>query len=177
MRIIRKRSVGLTPESNTCLAPARIPRRLSERHNLGEQQTNQADNDPGWSSRLLRLTRSLGVVLVFAALTASAQGQTSVTLAWNRSAGTNIAGYKIYYGMASRTYTNANNIGNATNATISSLIGGKVYYFAATAVSSSGLESDYSNEVVYTNPVATAPTIVLSSPVSGASYTAPATID
>ena len=122
------------------------------------------------------LTRFLGVVLVLAALAASAQGQNSVTLAWNPDAGTDIAGYKIYYGVASRTYTNTNNVGNVTNATISSLISGTIYYFAATAVDTSGLESDYSTEVVYTNPVATAPTIVLSSPVSGASYTAPATI-
>jgi sulfur relay (sulfurtransferase) complex TusBCD TusD component (DsrE family) len=123
------------------------------------------------------LTRFLGVVLVLAALTASAQGQTSVTLAWNRSAGTNIAGYKLYYGVASRTYTNANNVGNATNATISSLVSGKTYYFAATAYDASGSESDYSTEVVYTNQVAALPTIVLSSPVSGASYTAPAAIN
>ena len=122
------------------------------------------------------LTRFLGVVLVLAALTPSAQAQSSVTLAWNPDAGTNIAGYKMYYGVASRTYTNANNVGNVTNATISSLIGGTIYYFAATAVDTSGLESDYSTEVVYTNPVATAPTIVLSSPVNGANYTAPATI-
>ena len=68
------------------------------------------------------LTRFLGVVLVLAALTASGQAQSSVTLAWNPDAGTNIAGYKMYYGVASRTYTNTNNVGNVTNATISSLI-------------------------------------------------------
>jgi sulfur relay (sulfurtransferase) complex TusBCD TusD component (DsrE family) len=124
----------------------------------------------------MRLARFLGVVLVLAALTASAQGQTSVTLAWDRSAGTNIAGYKIYYGVASRTYSNTNNVSNVTNATISSLASGTIYYFAATAINTSGSESGYSTEVVYTNPVAIAPTIVLSSPVNGASYTAPATI-
>ena len=124
----------------------------------------------------MRLTRFLGVVLVLAALTASAQGQTSVTLAWDRCAGTNIEGYKIYYGVASRTYTNASNVGNVTNATISSLISGKIYYFAATAYNTSGLESDYSTEIVYTNQAATPPTIVLSSPVNGASYVVPATI-
>ena len=170
MRILSKRGAGRTPESNTCFAPARIHRRLCERHDLGERQPHRADIVPGWSSRFL------GVVLVLAALTASAQGQTSVTLAWDRSAGTNIAGYKLYYGGASRTYTNANNLGNATNATISSLISGKTYYFAATAYDASGAESDYSTEVVYTNQAATLPTIVLNSPVSGASYTAPATI-
>ena len=176
MRILHKRRMGRTPESNTYFTPARIRRPLCERHYLGEHQPHRADNVPGWSSRLVRLTRSLGVVLVLAALTVCAQGQTSVTLAWNPAAGTNIAGYKLYYGLASRTYTNANNVGNATNATISSLINGTIYYFAATAYDTSGSESDYSTEVVYTNQAATLPTIVLSSPVSGASYTAPASI-
>ena len=122
------------------------------------------------------LARFLGMVLVLAALTVAAQGQSSVTLAWNPAAGTNIAGYKLYCGVASRTYTTTNNVGNVTNATVSSLTSGTIYYFAATAVDTSGSESGYSTEVVYTIPVATAPTIVLSSPVSGASYTAPATI-
>ena len=121
------------------------------------------------------LARFLGMVLVLAALTVAAQGQSSVTLAWNPAAGTNIAGYKLYCGVASRTYTTTNNVGNVTNATVSSLTSGTIYYFAATAVDTSGSESGYSTEVVYTIPVATAPTIVLSSPVSGASYTAPAT--
>jgi hypothetical protein len=35
-------------------------------------------------------TRFLGMVLVLAALTASAQAQSSVTLAWNPDAGTNM---------------------------------------------------------------------------------------
>ena len=115
------------------------------------------------------------MVLVLAALTPSAQAQSSVTLAWNPDAGTNIAGYKIYYGVASRTYTNTNNVGNVTNATISSLVSGTIYYFAATAYDTSGSESDYSTEVV-TRTGGHGPTIVLSSPANGASYTAPATI-
>jgi hypothetical protein len=133
---------------------------------------NRYSGRPSWPLGLAHLLATL----IVAALTASAQAQSSVTLAWNPDAGTNIAAYKIYYGVASRTYTNTNNVGNVTNATISSLIGGTVYYFAATAVDTLGLESDYSAEVVYTNPVAAAPTVVLSLPVNGASYIAPATI-
>ena len=122
----------------------------------------------GGVSWLCRLTRVMVAALTVAALTVSARGQSSVTLAWNPDAGTNIAGYKIYYGVASRTYTNTNNVGNVTNATITSLIGGTIYYFAATAVDTSGLESDYSTEVVYTNPPATAPTLMISRGSGGA---------
>jgi hypothetical protein len=76
----------------------------------------------------------------------SALALSSVNLAWTPSTGTNIAGYHVYYGAASRTYTNMVFIGNATNTTISGLMDGVTYYFAATAADTSGLESDYSNE-------------------------------
>ena len=94
---------------------------------------------------------------------------TSVTLAWNPSAGANIAGYKIYYGAASLTYTNTTDVGNLTNATVGNLISGATYFFAATAYDASGLESDYSTEVAYTNLAVVPPTIVLSSPASSLS--------
>ena len=76
---------------------------------------------------------------------------TSVTLVWNPSAGANIASYKIYYGAASLTYTNTTDVGTSTNATVGNLVGGATYFFAATAYDASGLESDYSTEVAYTN--------------------------
>ena len=59
--------------------------------------------------------------------------------------------------------------------TISNLIVGATYYFAATAYDSANLESDYSNEAIYTNVVLAPPTIVLSLPANGATFTAPAT--
>lgn len=91
------------------------------------------------------------------ALCFSATGQTylgpsnpppSVTLAWDASAGTNeIAGYNIYYGTASRAYTVEISAGTALTCTISNLVRGSTYFFAATAVDAFGLESDYSDEV------------------------------
>lgn len=78
----------------------------------------------------------------------------TVTLAWDPSSGTNIiARYSIYFGAASRTYTNTTAAGTATTLTISNLVGGRTYYFAATAVDTSGLESDYSAEVSTLIPV------------------------
>lgn len=75
-----------------------------------------------------------------------------VTLGWNRSVGTNIAGYNIYYGVASGTYTNVTPVGNVTNATITLPARGVTYYFAATAVNTLNLESVYSNEINWTAP-------------------------
>ena len=44
--------------------------------------------------------------------------RTAVALAWDASAGTNIAGYAVYRGRASSNYTNVTQVGNFTNATI-----------------------------------------------------------
>ena len=50
-------------------------------------------------ARVMILSSGLAALVPFPAIAAS-----SVTLAWNSSTGTNIAGYKIYYGAASGTY-------------------------------------------------------------------------
>jgi subtilisin-like proprotein convertase family protein len=127
-------------------------------------------------SSFLGLTALLGAILGFGALTGSAQS--SVTLAWDSSSGGAVAGYHLYQGGASGTYTKVIPAGNATNATASGLTSSRTYFFAVTAYDSTGLESDFSNEVSYTVPIATnnPPGIALTSPASGASYTAPATI-
>ncbi|MBI3853350.1 MAG: tandem-95 repeat protein [Verrucomicrobia bacterium] len=75
-----------------------------------------------------------------------------MTLAWDPSTDPDVAGYKIYYGVVSRTYTNMVDVGNATNVTISGLIEGTTYYFAATAYNALGMESDFSNETSYSVP-------------------------
>lgn len=98
--------------------------------------------------RLTILTACLWVLL----MTPMAYGVQSVTLALVNPTNADLAGDKIYQGPASHTYTNIINIGKATNATVTGLLEGSDNYFAATAVSSNGLESDFSNEVKYTVP-------------------------
>ena len=74
----------------------------------------------------------------------------SVTLAWNPSVpSTGVAGYSIYYGVRSGNYTNLVDAGLATNGVVSNLVVGTTYYFATTAHTSTGLESDFSNEAVW----------------------------
>ena len=105
-----------------------------------------ATPDRGRNAALVTLlSTSLLVLAPFSGLASN-----SVSLAWNPSTGTNIAGYHIYYGGASGAYTNIVNAGNTTNATISNLTEGNTYFFAATAYDSSGLESAFSNEISYT---------------------------
>jgi hypothetical protein len=70
----------------------------------------------------------------------------SVPLAWDASTSENIAGYKVYVGTASRSYSPPITIGNVTAYTVTGL-GTGTHYFAVTAFDASGNESDYSNEV------------------------------
>ena len=75
-----------------------------------------------------------------------------VTLAWDRSPDASVVGYRLYYGIGSRSYTNSVQVGNVTNAMVTNLVASTTYYFGATAFDSSGLESDFSNEAMYTVP-------------------------
>ena len=93
--------------------------------------------------------------MLFALLHNPLQASRSVTFAWNRNAETNVANYRIYYGGASRAYTNTVNSGNATSVTIGNLSEGVTYYFAATAIDTVGRESDFSGEISYLVPMAT----------------------
>jgi hypothetical protein len=118
-----------------------------------ERRAQRANDVLRWPFKITGLTKFLGGLLILTALITSVQAAGSVTLAWNRSSDTNVAGYNIYYGGASGAYTNEISVGNATNATISGLVQGTVYYFAATTYAASGMESPFSSEVSYTVPI------------------------
>jgi len=70
-----------------------------------------------------------------------------ITLAWDRNSEPDIAGYRVYYGRESRSYTNVVDVGNYTSCVIADLEDGVTYYFVATAYNTSGYESGYSNEI------------------------------
>jgi hypothetical protein len=82
-------------------------------------------------------------------------GEKSVTLNWSPPASntdgsplTDLSGYKVFYGTASRQYFNALSVPDAHVA--SAVIGGLApghWYFSVKSVSASGVESDYSGEV------------------------------
>ena len=140
-----------------------------------EFQLHRASDTFGRLCKLLGLARCLGATFLVAALTLSARGQSSVTFAWDAETGGAVAGYRLYDGVASRTYTNVIAVGTATTITVAGLTAGKTYYFAVTAVGTNGLESDYSTEMSYPVPLPTnnPPTIALTFAADSGTFTAP----
>ena len=98
-----------------------------------------------------------------------------VTLAWDPNPpGDQVSYYRVHYGTSSLGYTTSISVGIATTYLVRNLSSQAVYYFAVTAVNSSGIESGYSNEVRYPQAPAdsTPPTITAVSHTAVTSSTA-----
>jgi fibronectin type III domain protein len=95
-------------------------------------------------------------------ITPAARSQ-DLTLAWDPSLG-NIAGYFLYWGTVTESYSQKISVGNTTMAIVSNLSTGQTYFFAVTAYNSDGLESGYSNQVRYTVPAVTSPKLTAPAP-------------
>ena len=81
---------------------------------------------------------------------------------------TDLAGYKLHIGNASRSYQQKIDVGKLTNYSVANLTDGSTYYFALTAYNSAGQESAYSTEASKTFPaLATTHTITASSGSGG----------
>ena len=89
------------------------------------------------------LTALLIIPLSFPKIIHAAQ----VTLEWDAVIHPLLEGYVVYYGTYSGDYDVSLDVGNYTSCTISDLDENEIYYFAVTAYSTEGEESDYSNEV------------------------------
>src|SRR4030043_821228 len=70
-----------------------------------------------------------------------------IKLAWDANTESNLAGYKVYYGTSSKSYTGSVDVGNTTAYDLTGLTEGKTYYIAVTAYNTSSTESVYSTEV------------------------------
>src|SRR2546425_1408544 len=115
--------------------------------------------------RALFVTCALTALCFLApALSSAAQ----VTLAWDPNTETDLAGYKLYYGLSSGSYPSSVDVGNLTSYTLSGLLEGRIYYFAVTAYNLSLGESGFSNEVSKALADVTPPTVSLTAPAAGA---------
>jgi hypothetical protein len=73
----------------------------------------------------------------------------AVNLAWDAAPDPSVVGYRVYYGGASGVYSNAVAVGMTTTVTLSNLVAGQTYYFAAVAYDADNVESLFSNEISY----------------------------
>jgi hypothetical protein len=109
------------------------------------QTTLTLGNTPGPVT--ITATTASGVTTTFGA-TALAVGVHYVTLDWTASVSSNVAGYDIYRGTSSGgPYQKINGtpvVG--TNYCDAAVLGGSTYYYVATALSTAGAESSYSNQ-------------------------------
>lgn len=94
-------------------------------------------------------------LLALCAMPSPAAHATQLTLGWDPPAGS-VAGYKIHYGTTSGNYEYSVDVGNYDSCTISGLLEGQTYYFAATSYNVDGIDSDFSEELVSTIPAAEA---------------------
>ncbi len=101
----------------------------------------------------------------------AAAGTQRLTLAWDASP-SSVAGYRLYYGTNTRSYQLVTNTGLALTQSVTLPHGGR-WFFAARAVGTNGLESDFSNEVSWESkpaaPVMTGRPWVRLAPVFGRS--------
>jgi PKD repeat protein len=134
------------------------------------------------STRRIRLdlTRSLASLVMLANLfffCSSCAQAGQVTLAWDASSSSGVAGYEVNYGTTNGSYASQIDVGNQTSYTLTGLNAGATYYFAAKAYNGGKTTwSGFSNQVSKTISSITAPAASFSTSPNPPSGTAPLTM-
>ena len=118
------------------------------------------------------LSASAAAICSSAALMCSDGQAAAITLTWDNGV-TGTAGYMVYCGEATRSYSSSTDVGSVTTIKVDGLLEGVTYFCAVTAYDASKLQSSYSNEVTAAIPYA-APAVAFSA--SPTSATAPASV-
>lgn len=93
----------------------------------------------------------VGGFLLLATVLSRADG--SLVLAWDYEGEDDVAGFRLYWGFTSGFYALTNEVGLATEASVSNLLAGETYHFAVSSFDVLGRESDLSSEITYAVPV------------------------
>ena len=151
---------------------------------------------PGSLLRQLKSVVLVSSALLILLLSPLISLSAEVKLAWDPDPAIGLAGYKVYYGVSSRTGTDPKScglcgystvvpIGNVTTYTINNLTDGQTYYVSVTAYDSSNNESGFSNEAsgAATSPVQAYNYTLATNPaglqvmVDGTTYNSPQTFN
>lgn len=100
------------------------------------------------TSTTSRILGCLGAIItLFGAGSAKAD---TVKLGWNAVTDAGIQGYRVYVGTTQDQFTQTYDTGTDTTFVVSGLETGTVYYFAVSAISSTGIESELSDDITVT---------------------------
>ncbi len=113
----------------------------------------------------MKTTQIIAFILI-SLVWAAAASALDVQLSWDPNSETDLAGYKVYYGVDGLTTTEVQDVSNQTIATIAGLDPAKNYSFTVTAYNTSSIESSYSNIVTVLESVP--PSVSISSPGNNA---------
>ena len=86
---------------------------------------------------------------IIAALITSLSLGAGVQLTWDVNTELDLAGYRVYWGGTSGQYDQMVDVGNVNTWTLHDIDETRPYYFVVTAYNLDGLESEYSNEVLF----------------------------
>ena len=111
--------------------------------------------------RVSGLGRSALLVLVLVVVCNIEIRAGSATVGWDPNSEPDIAGYTVYWGLASGDYDWSAEVGNVTSYTVANLQDGQRYYFALQAINQAGLRSPLSVEVSAIIGSTTTPTPVV----------------
>ncbi len=88
------------------------------------------------------------LIIIFLSISTFYASADTATVSWQPNNEKDLAGYRVYYGTASRSYGTPEAVAKTTTCcSFDGLAKGTTYYFAVTAVDASGNESGYSAEV------------------------------
>ena len=76
-----------------------------------------------------------------------------VTILWDANPEPDITGYKVYIGTESRNYSETIQVIDGTSVSLDTFVEGITYFCNVTAYNFAGLESDFSEELVFTVPL------------------------
>jgi hypothetical protein len=133
------------------IPPARPAARLADRmlKRVTMRETISKHGLPGMSCHRAILIFVMGLGLAFCP---RARADQSVTLAWDSSPDSAVAGYMIYYGNDGTNYTDHVNAGTNTSWTVTGLQEGATITFVVTAYDANNNQSPPSDPIVYYVP-------------------------
>ncbi len=121
----------------------------------------------------MRALRGLFCLFIFLACMPVLGSAASILVSWNANTEDDLAGYKVYYGTASRSYGSGLDVGNVTSYRFDNVPLGRTYYIAVTAYDTSNNESGYSEEASITTGSADVTPPTGSIVINGGSSTTP----